>query len=468
MRVQSAFFCCSLALIAWPDLRAQAADGDLDTSFGTAGLASGAFAAPFYPVATALLADGRILTAGEVVTSSAEVDIGVARFTADGHLDTSFSFDGKVLSDFGGNQSLIPDHVFALTVQADGKILICGDTGQANGQAAGDFAVTRLNADGSLDTGFGNGTGKLRVAFDHSANVDDDSCHAVAVQDDGKIVLAGNSAVASGNVDFAVARLAADGSLDTTFGDGGKRTIGFDEPGSTLYDNATYVAIDAQGSIFVGGSVDHGSGGTPNGDMAVAKLTASGDLDGNFNTDGRVTVAFDHAGNDDDEMTALLLQRDGSVVLAGYVVAAATNAHDFAAARLFPDGTLDTTFGSAHSGKVRIPFDLVANGDDIAFGAALQSDGKLVLAGVAQTDATHYDIAFARLGPKGALDGNFGTGGKTHTSVNLNNSKIVTALRPAFQGGRIVAAVGDRDTTNNGDFGVVRLQNDLIFADRFE
>ena len=136
---------------------AQAADGDLDPSFGTDGFRITGItdAYSIVPLGMAVQPDGKIVACGGEGTYPA-VDFYVARFTADGELDASFSFDGRTTIDFGGNTDICN----GLAIQTDGKIVVAGST-QPDGDPNVDFAVARLNADGTLDTAtFGAGTGK--------------------------------------------------------------------------------------------------------------------------------------------------------------------------------------------------------------------------------------------------------------------------------------------------------------------
>ena len=166
---------------------------------------------------------------------------------AHGVLDTTFSSDGKTTVDFGDD-----DRARAVVVQPDGKVIVVGtnDDGLAN------FAVARFNPDGSLDTSFST-DGKTTVTFGAS-----DFAQAVALQTDGKIVVAGYTN-AGGDNDFAVARLNADGTQDTTFSGDGEFTIDFGND-----DQATSVAIQDDGNIIVAGFTDNGSA-----DFAVARVT---------------------------------------------------------------------------------------------------------------------------------------------------------------------------------------------------
>ncbi|NIS80096.1 MAG: hypothetical protein GTO14_07780, partial [Anaerolineales bacterium] len=164
---------------------------------------------------SAAQADVKIVVAG---SATANTLYGVARYNPDGSLDTSFDTDGKVTTDV----STSGDFAFAVAIQADGKIVAAGYSW--NGTSY-DFCVVRYNADGSLDTDFGSG-GWVLTDFEGGT----DEAHAVAIQSDGKIVVAGWADVdptETIDYDFAVVRYNTDGSLDTDFGTGGKMTTYF-------------------------------------------------------------------------------------------------------------------------------------------------------------------------------------------------------------------------------------------------
>jgi uncharacterized delta-60 repeat protein len=151
------------------------------------------------------------------------------RYNADGSLDTGFGGgDGIVTTSISAGD----DKAHGLALQADGKIIVVGET-SGNGK---DFAVLRYNADGSLDTLFGGGDGIVTTDF---AGGSFDVAYRVVVQADGRIVVGGASG--SGTTDFAVARYLADGSLDTSFSGDGKQTV--DLAGSV--DEGFGLALDA-------------------------------------------------------------------------------------------------------------------------------------------------------------------------------------------------------------------------------
>lgn len=348
-------------------------------------------------------------------------------FAGSGSLDPSFGTGGKVVTDFDGGS----DHGLSMAVQADGKIVVVGFSNTSPTSSAGrDFAIARYNIDGTLDTTFGTaGTGK--VTTDFSASIDD--AMAVAIQADGKIVVAGAS-----NGDFALARYNISGTLDTTFGTGGKVTTDF-----SGLDHANAVAIQADGKIIAAGQGFNSSSGP---DFALARYLSDGTLDTTFGSGGKVTTAFS---NDPDEAFAIAIQTDGKIVVAGTSNASAATQFDFALARYNGDGTLDTTFGSG--GKVTTDFEggcFCIRADDLAFAVSIQPDGKIVAAG--RSDTNNFDFALARYNTNGALDTTFGSGGRVTTDFSLGSTDFAQAV--VIQGdGRIVAA-----GTSNGDFALVR------------
>ena len=316
-----------------------------------------------------------------------------------GALDPTFGQGGKATVDFLGDQ----DVGSALAVQTDGKLVVAGmarDGGKAS------FAVTRLLANGTLDASFGQG-GKVR--FDVSAA--NEGASAVALQPDGKIVVAGASCPSGSGVlscyDFAVARLNADGTLDTTFDQDGKVTTDF----SGGFDGASVVALQTDGKILVGGATAAGVVGPTVGDFALARYNADGSLDATFDQDGKVLTDF--SGGYDGAM-ALLVQPDGKVLLGG-TAAEGLAYRDFGIARYTPAGALDATFGQG--GKVTTNFGPKNGGNDGIAAMALVAGGKIVVAGTSSNDDFEEDFALARYTADGTLDATFGAGGRVTTDL---------------------------------------------------
>lgn len=456
-RAKAAAFAMTAGLLASP--WATGNDGDLDPSFGVAGVAfMGLTAAGLeLPPKPVVQPDGKILICSMLSSGGPSADdMLIARFNADGTPDNTFDFDGKVTIDFDGRS----DGCNALALQANGKIVAIGtSTNQMDFNS--DFAAARLNANGSLDQTFGAGTGKVLVPFDVGGNLGD-TAGGVAMQPDGKIIVVGWVNVDTANVDFGVVRLLPDGTRDTTFNSTGRVTVAFDFPGSGNLDQGDSVVIDAAGRILVGGIADTGAAGAA--DFALARLLPNGQLDPAFDADGRLTIGFDLGDTRGDLSYQTILQSDGKIVMVG---AADTGSgainNDVAIARLLPDGSPDPDFGIG--GKVVVPFDLVTNGSDVATGVVEDSVGRLIMAGVGLDALSTNGKAIAlRLRPDGALDQTFGIFGKKIYDFG-GDTALFSGV--ALQGTQIIAS-GFRAIGMDADNLVARLQVDLIFANGFD
>ncbi len=274
----------------------------------------------------------------------------------DGSLDPTFDNDGSLTTDFGTTN----DQAFAVAVQPDGKIVVAG---RAFIGGTTDFALARYNPDGSLDTSFDT-DGK--VTTDFLAN--NDIAQAVALQPDGKIVVAGFARVPGNRDNFALARYNPNGSLDTSFETDGKVIPTF----GSSDEEAFAVAVQADGKIVAAG-IDS------NADFALVRLNQDGTLDTSFDTDGKVMTAFGSGGG---EARAIALQADGKIVVAGFT---ALNIIDFALARYNPNGSLDTSFDI--DGKVTYN----SGATDLPYGVAVQPDGKIVVAGTVQIQIGFFE-----------------------------------------------------------------------------
>ena len=381
-RVSVLFLLLSLSLVLALPVAASG-PGDLDTTFDTDGKVTTDFGGGGdVGYALAIQSDGKIVVAGYSNAGGTQQDFALARYNANGSLDTAtpFGVGGKVTTDFpGGN-----DFGQSVAIQSDGKIVVAGFS-NANGNQ--DFALARYNTNGGLDTSFGTaGTGRVLTGFGGGSS---DFGQSVAIQSDGKIVVAGFSNANGGN-DFALARYhglsttGAPGTLDTTFGTGGMVTTDF---GGNDHGNS--VAIQSDGKIVVAGG--SGSGGA--GSFALARYHGlsttgtPGTLDTSFGTLGKVTTGFSGGyGN------SVAIQSDGKIVVVGSVVA---GFGDFTVARYNANGTLDTSFDV--DGKVTTDF---GGPTDNSTSVAIQSDGKIVVSGLADMGmGGPYDFAVARYWP---------------------------------------------------------------------
>ena len=356
---------------------------------------------------------------------------------ADGDLDPLFGSGGMVMTDLGKST----DIANAVAIQADGKSVVVGTTYKNNDFSDEDFVVTRYNTDGMLDNTFGN-RGKVRTDFPGLAAVPS----SVVIQPDGKIVVAGGAFplfTFLGN--FKVARYNPNGSLDTSFGDGGIVTTIF-PAGSYASD----VALQSDGKIIAAGTVfvDFIIGESSDTDFALARYNPDGTPDATFGSNGQVTTDF--LGFEDDAFS-ILIQPDGKIVAVGSANDPATF-YDFAAARYLSNGAIDTTFGVA--GKVRTDF-----GDqnfDRARSAALQPDGRIVAAGFAISHGGGVqNFAVARYTSNGVLDTTFSRDGRTQIDFGTCCQSATKVLLQSD--GKIIAVGGASGESSDDDFLLARL-----------
>jgi uncharacterized delta-60 repeat protein len=266
---------------------------------------------------------------------------------------------------------------------------------------------------GVLDPTFGSGG----VTVTPVGNADDFG-RALVLQDDDRIVLAGTCN--TGNDDFCVVRYLLDGTLDPDFGGGtGKVTAAI--RGGT--DQASAVALDANGNIVVAGLSRQGS----KDELAVARFLPNGTLDATFDGDGKLTTAI---GTLEDHARAVAVDQNDRIVVAGYTLTGSNR--DLALARYLANGTLDTSFSS--DGKITLP---VGTGDDEVAALAIQPDGKIVVVGYA-ADGSQHDLLIARFLDDGNLDATFGGTGTVRIAFGAGNA-FGTAI--ALQSnGKILAA----------------------------
>ena len=339
-------------------------DGSLDNTFGTNGIVvTPVGTGDEYGLCIAIQADGKILLAGYSGNSGNE-DIALVRYNVNGTLDTSFDSDGKVLTPIGAGT----DAAWSLTIQQDGKILLGG---WSNDGSQDNFALVRYNTDGSLDANF-DGDGKVVTPVGRGGS----SGRGVAVQSDGKIVLAG-IASNGGNADFAVVRYNNNGSLDTGFANNGKAITAV----GNSTDYAYSVAIQADGKIVVAGYSYSGS----NADFAIVRYNPNGTIDTGFDGDGKVIASI---GSGNDYALKVAVQTDGKLVVVGS--AAIGSSSDIAVVRLNPDGSFDSTFSD--DGKLTT---LVSPTSDASWDVVVEPNGRILVAGWSQIGA-RYDFTLLR------------------------------------------------------------------------
>jgi uncharacterized delta-60 repeat protein len=379
--------------------------GTPDSTFGRYGIVQcpGPYAGTAQAIATQI--DGRIVLAGNAVNvnsggSSTHSIFTVARLNDDGSFDAAFGIGGITQTNING---MGPSVANGVAIQTDGKIIL---TGNSNNGITDHFAIARYNTNGMLDTLFGvKGIVITPIGSWSSAS-------SVSLLNDGKIIVIGESnPINQSIIQPTVAKYTTNGSLDSTFGTNGIAVMSPDKN----YASVVYAGVlQPNNKIIAVGSISTGMYGG----FGAVRFNPDGTTDSTFGTDGKAVTDFGSS----SIAFAVSLQNNGKIVAAGWV----SGDNAFAIARYNADGILDTTFGTG--GKVITK--VGTSGYNEAHGIALQSNGKIDVAGKTQT----YDLGLVRYNSNGMLDTTFGIGGKV-ISAWLNayaicvqpNGKIVVA-----------------------------------------
>ncbi|MBS1986809.1 hypothetical protein JST99_02665 [Candidatus Dependentiae bacterium] len=378
--------------------------GSLDTTFNSTGPQPGTNSTTVSGFSTirgiALQADGKLVVAGY-----ASGYFALARYNTNGTLDATFGSGGTVVTviqtiDLGNS----------IVIQPDGKIVVAGSS--ASGSTVY-VALVRYNTDGTLDGTFGSG-GKVLT---YGGAAQNSAAFAIALQSDGKIVVAGRVGVGS-SANIIVVRYNPDGSADTTFGTGGYGAgIVVSGVGST--SQAFGVAIQPNGKIVIAGIATIGSTL-----VFLIRYNTDGTFDSTFGSGGIVTTAVGSS----SQANAVVIQPDGKLLITG------NSAGNLLLARYNTDGSLDSTFGTS---GISVTLTGV-----VGRALALQTDGKIVVSG---------GDPLVRLKANGSLDATFGVGGVATTPI----TGFVGAYGVAVQtDGKIV--VGAEGGSGSGTFLVMR------------
>jgi len=368
-------------------------------------------------------------------TSLTRTGIEMVRYTANGTPDNSFGNTSRARNFLSQGNVLL---TAGIARQTDGKLIVAGRWNKSTTLTADfDFVVARYLPNGSPDTAFGN-NGFVAVPMGTGL----DLANALALQADGKIIVAGNAVVAAGNTDFAILRLNPDGTPDNSFDGDGKLFVSFGSTTESILDLLVY----PDGRILATGTANMGATGI---DLAFARLLPNGLPDNSFDADGKFTQAVS-TGNGADNLNAVSLQTDGRILFAGSYNNGGAKAF---AGRLKTDGGLDNTF----NGTGWIALNLGAQ-NETAIGVLQQPDGKIVAGGNTVGNAltgSLAQMAVVRLNVNGTFDTDFNGTGKNIFTVNglaaLANTLDMQADGKILLGGRAVSLL------NNGDFAFARL-----------
>lgn len=393
------FFCATIFTNS-----SYAQNWSLDATFnGNGKVITPLLSARFQGDNAALQTDGKLLVTGSIAGLSSD-DFALVRYNTNGSVDSTFDDDGLVSTDIDSNSF---DGSNSIAIQMDGKIVVVGFSFIGSGY---DFVVVRYHSNGSLDSTFG-GDG---VVTTDVGSFDDEGV-SVALQSDGKIVVAGSTVVP--DYDFVVVRYNTDGSLDNSFDSDGILTSDLN---SGSDDFVAKVLVQSDGKILLAG--------TSGGDFAVVRYNSNGSLDLSFSTDGKVTTDL----GGDENGRNIAIQGDGKIVVVGSTSDGSTNI-DFALVRYNSNGTLDNSF----DGDGILIRGLTSAGRDEAFAVAIQSDGK-ILAGGLLDKVTDTDFAIARYNSDGSTDSSFNSVGRILTDFGFSDDYCSMLLIQSD--GKIVAA----------------------------
>jgi uncharacterized delta-60 repeat protein len=399
--------------------------GDLDTDFSGDGILTTDIRSDDMANAIAIDSQGYIFVAGTSFNGN-DYDFAVTRYGGNGGLIGNFGRGGKVTTSFGRGD----DKASAIAIDSlTGDILVAGTSRNADDRTR-TFAVVRYDTDGNLVPNFGTG-GKITSSNqggDYNAN-------AIAIDDDGNILIAGSIDDGS-DYDFIVARYTSRGILDSTFGTDGILTTAIGDNAST-----NSITLDpVTGDILVAGYSDNYD--TQIRSFAVVRYNDDGSLDTTFDTDGILTTTI---GGDSDRANSIAIDSAGNILVAGYSYNGDND--DFAVVRYTSGGTLDSTFDTDGILTTDIGGD-----DDIAKSIALGGDGAILVVGYSY-NGDNDDFAVVRYTSGGSLDTSFDTDGILTTDIG-GDDDIANAISMAETGDILVA--GTSYDGDNDDFAVVR------------
>lgn len=401
--------------------------GQLDKGFGIDGVVitevSGYYDEPQDII---IQRDSKIIVVGESFDGNNSSFV-LVRYDSSGRIDNTYGNAGiaSITITIGGASTSLGGSV----LQSDGKVVLagCAYNGTDN-----DIVIVRFNTDGVLDTTFGvDGIYRSQTGSNECA-------YAVAIQNDGKIVIggfAGNKV--NGDSEFLIARYTTAGIPDSGFGtDGAVKTPLQHHFYGTYYGDFYTLAITSDGSIIAAGSITTQYQTSSESSLAIARYKQDGTIDVNFGTQG-----FSFYGDGAHDIT---LQSDGKIVVA----ASYYSGEDFCLIRFEQSGNTDPLFGTDGSA-------LAAIGYHYAYSPtlAIQSDGKLIAAGDAADQTGNSNFAIARFTADGILDKTFGDSGSVITKIGTGWSWInAVAIQPD---GKIVA-VGRVEVGSIKAFGIAR------------
>ncbi len=420
-----------------PELTVYAANsGDFDTSFGNGGGVIIDFGSLSDYANDMLIQPDGKIVVAGKMFNGANDDFALARLNPNGTLDTSFGGTGKVVTNFAPGSF---DEIKSIVRDASGRIIAGGVT-DANGGKK-NFALARYNPNGTLDTTF-DGDGILISDF----NGEDEGIEDVTLDGSGRIVAAGYSFAynASKHRGFTVARYTAAGVLDTSFNGNGIRGFGM---GTVLgnQEKAYRVIVDGNGRILLAG------GGNSYGRvLAMARLNNDGSFDTSFADNGRTYSIY--TGTD----TAFALKMDG----AGRIVTGGYDDGDASLRRYNYSGVYENGFDDGDDdGFIGTNF---SNGPDVIYDMAIDTNGRIVTTGerASNADSAIPHALVARFLPNGVLDPSYGVEGASYYYyINPVNETVAKSIALDAQGKIVVAGYYIDAATDNANMTVTRFHS---------
>jgi uncharacterized delta-60 repeat protein len=385
-------------------------------------------------------------------TTSNVPAFGVVTYNADGSLDTAFGSGGIVRQLFAGSSAVhnLTAALEPMGTAGDSKILLAGM------DYAGQYrvAMMRLNANGTLDTTFGNNGQVVTLIPTSGIN-----SVGIAVTSSGQILAVGEDYP---NNTVVLARYNPDGSLDTTFGSGGEATTPFS---NNLKVRA--MALQPDGKIVVAATYQTGTNANPADEGMALRYNTNGSLDTTFGNGGIAATAIPFGVSPNTSYRAVAVYpnagtaNDGKIIAVGTVTGPGTpgappNETEFAAVRYNPNGSLDTTFGGGAGYEV-IPDPTITYPKDYADGVAIESDGKLIIVGNSDGGPGVTYSQVVRLNVDGSLDNTFGKGGHVVTAIGTTTNGTTSFFEGvAIQPDGKIDAVGYAVTSSGYVFTLVR------------
>ncbi|MGF1645200.1 MAG: delta-60 repeat domain-containing protein [Thiotrichales bacterium] len=423
MVILLASFFCSVQVAA------DGVPGSLDLGFGNEGkviLPIGVDGSDARSLA--IQSDGKILVAGSSTAPNGKLDFTVARLTRSGLIDTAFGQNGTARVEV----SAASDYARDLVVQGDGTILVAG---YSNVASNADFVIVKLRVDGQLDSSFGT-AGIVSIPM----GTGNDQAYVLALRSDGRILIGGfsNNGV---DDDMALVSLLPNGSLDPAFGQAGKLVL----PVGPGDDHVRAMTVMPDGRIMVAGTSFNGT----DQDFALVRLNADGTLDASFGAGGQMIVPLGGSPTSNDRIFSLLVQPDGKIVAGGHAYNGRDT--DFALVRLLGNGAPDPAF--AEGGRLLIP---VGEGNDYARDLALAPDGKIVIAGYTENGLVR-NFAVFRLHADGRFDTSFGDAGRRLVPMGGGND-LLRAVAMQHDGNLLLAGLAEEPNGAGGsNFALARL-----------